>query len=155
MELSEKSLALLAKILVIGIAGPAVLTGAGAVAYLGYDWLTHGRYAKHISAAATNERQVPLANRLCKEDEKPIYVGFANESPRTVTHIEILVEARVPSVAGNILEYPSTVTFDRSVGPGEHYGSCGKFEIRSTFLPAAGISQPAYRAAVLSVAFAN
>jgi hypothetical protein len=155
MELSGKSLALLAKILVTGIVAPAILIGAGGMAYRGYGWLTHGRYAKYISAAATDERQYPLANRLCKEAQAPIYVGFANESSRTVTHIEILVEAQVPGVESNILDYLSTVAFGRAVSPGEHYGSCHKFEIRGTFLPTVGTLQPAYRAIVLSVTFAQ
>mgnify|MGYP005814402281 CR=1 FL=1 len=150
-----KFLTLMAKILIYAAIVPFVLIVGGLSLYQGYGWLTHGRYVNAITAAANNELDYPLSSRICKDEQAPIYVGFANESARTVKHIEILVDARAPGVAGNILEYPSKAEFDRIVKPGEHFGSCQKFEIRDALRAAAAGSKITYKAIVLSVRFAD
>ncbi len=142
-------------VLIVAALGPFAVIVGGLGLYLGYEWVTHGRYLKNVSAVANDERMYPAGGRLCKDENKPVYVGFANQSARTVDHIEILVEARLPGSAGNILEYPSKASFDRGVHPGETFGACYNFPVRNNLLREGDSSQPVYKAIIVSVLFGD
>lgn len=116
----------------------ALLVG---VAY-GWQWWTHDRHVAKLNVVVTH-RGAPASKvvaadsdkaveELCS-DEYPIFVGFTNNSTRTVEWVQIDVSARLPDHSTNILRYDSNIKMDRIVPPGEGFGNCARFQIEDAY----------------------
>jgi len=82
--------------------------------------------------------------RDCAGSDFPIFVGFFNNSSRTVESIVINVTARLPERSTNILTYRSYVETDRIIEPRTGVGSCWKFSVRDEYRTDPQVSKAIY-----------
>lgn len=130
-----------------------------------WNWWSYERHKKQIEVLAINddapasspkvveERNGKAAKARCAGSEFPIFVGFVNNSSRTVESIVIEVNAHLPEHSTNILAYGSRVEMDRIVEPGAGYGGCWKFSVRDEYRANPQITKAMYSGKIAFVQF--
>jgi hypothetical protein len=128
-----------------------------------WNWWSYERHEKQIkivginSAAPLSSPKVVLAERdksaMCAGSEFPIFVGFVNNSSRTVESLVIEMTARLPERSTNILTYGSRVEMDRIIEPGGGYGSCWRFSVRDEYRTDPQVSKAIYSGKIAYVRF--
>jgi hypothetical protein len=115
-------------ILVGSVVVLAILVGGG---WWTWNWWSYARHKDRIEVVAMNSATPGSSKRehdkdaaLCVGGEFPIFVGYINNSSRTIEYISIDVTAHLPERSTNILTYDSTVTSDHIVDPGSGAKSC-------------------------------
>jgi hypothetical protein len=148
----------------IGIAIAAAL-GLALVVFSGawgWNWYTHDRHAEKVQVIVANKRSPSAAAKLTSDgksptercsDEFPVFVGFTNDSTRTIESIWIDVSARLPGHSTNILSYDSDLKSDRIVPPGEGYGYCAKFEVQEAYRASPKVEDAVYSGRIVEVKF--
>jgi hypothetical protein len=122
-------------------------------------WWSYERHEKQIevvainSAAPSSSPKAVFAERECAGSDFPIFVGFFNNSSRTVESIVIDVTARLPERSTNILTYGSRVEMDRIIEPRTGFGSCWKFSVRDEYRTEPQFSKAIYSGKITYVRF--
>lgn len=142
-----------------GILALALLVGSGIWTW---NWLNHERHIPALRVVVING-EAPIvpsnvvageksAESLCR-GEFPIFVGYTNESSRTVERISISVVAHLPEHSTNILGWEAEVTMDRIVAPKAGFGGCWKFPLKTDYQKNPKSFQANYEGKVRSVTF--
>jgi hypothetical protein len=129
-----------------------------------WNWWSYERHEKQIEVVAINSAaplsSPKLADRdgkspeaMCAGSEFPIFVGFVNNSSRTVESLAIEMTARLPERSTNILTYGSRVEMDRIIKPGAGFGSCWKFSVRDEYRTDPQVSKAIYSGKIAYVRF--
>jgi len=140
----------------------AILVGGG---FWTWNWWFYERHKDRIEVVARNSATPVLSKSkfiteldekdvetLCK-GELPIFIGYVNNSSRTIEYISIDVTARLPERSTNILNYDSTVKFDRIIDPGGGFGNCGRFTVRDEYKNHPEIAKAIYSGKINYVRF--
>jgi len=108
----------------------AILVGGG---FWTWNWWFYERHKNRIEVVALNSATPGLfkSNFITRDDkdaatqcggEFPIFIGYLNNSSRTIEYISIDVTAHLPERSTNILTY-STAKSDQIIKPGEGFSS--------------------------------
>jgi hypothetical protein len=117
---------------------------AAGVAY-SYHWWTVLRHEAAIKLVVSNHKH-------CTDKFFPTFVGFVNDSSKTVEYLSIRVRAYLPTRSPEILNY-SEVKFDRLVKPTEGFGNCFSFVPRDEFKEAKDLEKAIYTAEIDELRF--
>jgi hypothetical protein len=140
----------------------AILVGGG---WWTWDWWSYARHKDRIEVVAMNSATPGSSNSkieteydkdvrtLCVGGEFPIFIGYVNNSSRTIEYISIDVTAHLPERSTNILTYDSTVKSDQIIDPGRGFGSCWRFTVRDEYKNHLEIAKAIYSAKINYVRF--
>lgn len=158
IEFSKWSLKWLGKILG-GLLALVLLLVGGAWFW---NWWQHDRHVSSLRVVVTNGEASGATSKLAADGkpvaslckgEYPIFVGYTNESTRTVEDISIRVFARLPDHSTNILEWDAKASMDRIVPPKGGFGGCWKFSLKNEYDKNPKTAQAIYEGEVWSVTF--
>jgi hypothetical protein len=149
-------------ILVAGVVVLAILVGGG---WWTWNWWSYERHKDRIEVVAMNIATpgLPKSKFITELDQKdvgtlcggefPIFVGYVNNSSRTIEYISIDVTARLPERSTNILTYDSTVKSDQIIQPGGGFGICSRFVVDKDYKDNPEITKAIYSGKINYVRF--